>query len=246
MKISGNTVLITGGSMGIGYCIAEECLKAGNEVIICGRRKAKLAEAKSKLPGLTTIVCDVSKPAEREALYRQVTGSFPGLNILVNNAGVQRRINFRNGIDAVRSQEDEVEINLSSTIELSAWFIPDLLKRKEAAIINISSGLGFVPIAFMPVYCATKAAIHSFTISLRHQMKGTSIKVFEVIPPTVDTDLDRGARGTANRGIKPDIVGKAAITALENDEYECAVGMAQNLVQGSKTNFEQFFNNMNH
>jgi uncharacterized oxidoreductase len=246
MKISGNTILITGGSTGIGFSLAEVFVKAENEVIICGRREEKLAQAKSKLPHLTTMVCDVSKPEERESLYNWAICKFPDLNILVNNAGIQRRINFIKGIEEVRNKEDEVDINLTATIELSAWFIPEFLKKKEAAIINVSSGLGFIPIALMPVYCATKAAIHSFSISLRHQLKDTSIKVFEIIPPIVDTDLDRGARGPVNRGIKPDEVGVAALKGIEKDEYECVVGMAQNLVQGAKTNFDQIFNNMNH
>lgn len=246
MKISGNTILITGGSMGIGFTLAEKFLNTGNEVIICGRREDKLAEAKSKLPQITTIVCDVSKPEDRESLYNWAICKFPEINILVNNAGIQRRINFKKGIDELRNKDNEVDINLTSTIHLSAYFIPDFLKKKEAAIINISSGLGFVPIALMPVYCATKAAIHSFSISLRHQLKNTAIKVFEIIPPTVDTDLDRGARGPVNRGINPNEVGIAALKAIENDDFECAIGLAQNLVQGAKTNFDQFFNNINH
>jgi uncharacterized oxidoreductase len=246
MKISGNTILITGGSMGIGFTLAEKFLNTGNEVIICGRREDKLAEAKSKLPQITTIVCDVSKPEDRESLYNWAICKFPGINILINNAGIQRRINFKKGIDELRNKDNEVDINLTSTIHLSAYFIPDFLKKKEAAIINISSGLGFVPIALMPVYCATKAAIHSFSISLRHQLKNTAIKVFEIIPPTVDTDLDRGARGPVNRGINPNEVGIAALKAIENDDFECAIGLAQNLVQGAKTNFDQFFNNINH
>ena len=232
--------------MGIGFTLAEKFLNTGNEVIICGRREDKLAEAKSKLPQITTIVCDVSKPEDRESLYNWAICKFPEINILINNAGIQRRINFKKGIDELRNKDNEVDINLTSTIHLSAYFIPDFLKKKEAAIINISSGLGFVPIALMPVYCATKAAIHSFSISLRHQLKNTAIKVFEIIPPTVDTDLDRGARGPVNRGINPNEVGIAALKAIENDDFECAIGLAQNLVQGAKTNFDQFFNNINH
>jgi uncharacterized oxidoreductase len=246
MKISGNTVLITGGSMGIGFSLAEEFIKAGNEVIICGRLEDKLAEAKEKLPQVTTMVCDVSKHKDRESLYNWVICKFPELNILVNNAGIQRRVNFKKGIDEVRNKEDEVDINLTATIELSAWFIPEFMKRKEAAIINVSSGLGFIPIAFAPVYCATKAAVHSFSISLRHQLKDTSVKIFEIIPPIVDTDLDRGARGPVNRGINPKEVGVGSLEAIKNDQFECAIGMAVNLVQGSKTNFDQIFNTMNH
>ena len=122
------------------------------------------------------------------------------------------------------------------------------MKQKESAIINVSSGLGFVPLAICPVYCATKAAVHSFCISLRHQLKNTSIKVFEIIPPIVDTELDKGARdkrGQEDRGIPPSEVAVAALKGIEKDEFEIAVGMAQNLRKGARANPEQTFNNMN-
>jgi uncharacterized oxidoreductase len=249
MKISGNTVLITGGASGIGFHLAEEFVKAGNEVLICGRRDDKLVEAKSKLPGLHTRVCDVSQPRDREALYNWVVSNFKGVNVLVNNAGIQRMIDLKNGIQELLKGDNEVDINLTSAIHLSALFIPPFIDREEAAIINISSGLGFIPLAIMPVYCATKAALHSFTISLRHQLKNTPVKVFEVIPPTVDTELDKGARarrGQAYRGIPPSEVAISTMTALEKDEFEHAIGQAQNLVAASKANFEEVFNRMNH
>jgi len=157
-------------------------------------------------------------------------------------------VNLRKGTRDLFDGEDEIEINLTAPIHLSAYFIPLLLKRKEAAIVNISSGLGFVPIASMPVYCATKAAIHSFSLSLRHQLKDTSIEVFEIIPPIVDTELDKGARGERgqqDRGIPPSEVARATLKALENDEYELAVGMAENLRMGSRNNPEQTFQNIN-
>ena len=233
--------------MGIGFSVAEEFVKAGNEVIICGRREDKLAEAKAKLPQIETMVCDVSKQEDREALYNWVICKYPNLNILVNNAGIQRRIDFKKGINGLIGNDNEIDINFASTVELSAWFIPEFMKREEAAIINVSSGLGFVPIALMPVYCATKAAIHSFSISLRHQLKDTSVRVFEIIPPTVDTDLDRGARGKVNRGIPPAEVGIAVMKAFTDDVFESGVGVAQNLVTaGTTAAFGQIFNAMNH
>ena len=122
------------------------------------------------------------------------------------------------------------------------------MKREDAAIMNVSSGLGFIPIASMPVYCATKSAVHSFSVSLRHQLKATSIRVFEVIPPTVNTELDKGARarrGQADRGIPAEEVAKATLAGMEKDESEIAVGMAQGLRLGSKENFEQIFSRMN-
>jgi uncharacterized oxidoreductase len=248
MKTSGNTILITGGATGIGFSMAEAFAKAGNEVIICGRRENKLKEAKEKLPTSHTRVCDLSKASEREALFKWVSSNFKNLNILVNNAGIQRMIDFKKGTSELFNGEDEIEINFKAYVHLAAYFIPLLSKQKEASIINVSSGLGFVPLAICPVYCATKAAVHSFSWSLRHQLKNTSIKVFEVIPPIVDTELDHGARGKrgqADRGIPPSEIAKATLKGLEKDDFEIAVGMAENLRAGSRTNPEQVFNNMN-
>jgi uncharacterized oxidoreductase len=194
MKTKENTILITGGATGIGFSLAETLVKAGNRVIICGRREGKLKEAKGKLPQIQTRVCDVSREKERESLFNWVKDNFKDLNVVINNAGIQRMVNLKKGTQDLFNGENEIETNLVALIHLSAYFIPLLLKKKEAAIINVSSGLGFVPIAAMPVYCATKAAVHSFSLSLRHQLKNTTIKVFEVIPPIVDTELDKGAR----------------------------------------------------
>jgi len=248
MKINGNTILITGGATGIGFALAEAFVKEDNEVIICGRREDKLREAKSKLPQIHTKVCDLSKGKEREALYNWIKSNNIDINILVNNAGIQRMVDFKKGIYDLSKGENEIEINLTAPIHLSAYFIPDLLKQKESAIINVSSGLAFVPIAVMPIYCATKAAMHSFSVSIRHQLRDTSIKVFEVIPPTVDTELDKGARderGQDDKGIPPSEVAKATLKALEKDEYEIAIGMAQNLRMGARNNPEKIFQGIN-
>jgi uncharacterized oxidoreductase len=248
MKLTGNTILITGGATGIGFALAEQFSKLGNTVIICGRRVEMLDEATGRVPGLQAMECDVSDGKERERLFNEVTEKFPALNILVNNAGVQRMIDFKKGIGELLCLDGEIDINLTAAVHLSAWFTPWLMKKKESAIINISSGLGFVPISFMPVYCATKAALHSFTLSIRHQLKDTPVRVFEIIPPTVDTDLDKGERerrGQKYRGIKPEEVAVEAIRGLESDTFEFPIGQAGNLVQGSRTNPEQFFRNLN-
>jgi len=248
MNIKGNTILITGGATGIGFALAESLVKAGNKVIICGRREAKLEEAKSKLPSIETRVCDVSKEKERASLLRWVTDNFSDLNILINNAGIQRMIDLKRGTADLYRSEDEIQTNLVAPVRLSAYFIPLLLKKKEAAIVNVSSGLGFVPIAAMPVYCATKAAIHSFTVSLRYQLRDTSIKVFEIVPPAVDTELGKGSAYEGEpeyRGIPPSEVAKATIKALSRNEYEILVGEARDLVSGSRTNPEQAFQNIN-
>ena len=248
MKINGNTILITGGATGIGFALAETLVNAGNKVIICGRRENKLKEAKEKLPQIEIKVCDVLAEKEREGLFVWAKDNYPDLNVLINNAGIQRMVNLKKGTKELFSGENEIETNFAAPIYLSAYFIPWFLKKRETAIINVSSGLGFVPIAAMPVYCATKAAIHSFTISLRYQLKDTSIKVFEIVPPAVDTELGKGATSDESqeyRGVPPSEVAEATIKALANNEYEIIVGEAKGLVAGARTNPEQAFQNIN-
>lgn len=236
MKLEGNTVLITGGATGIGLALAEAFIDAGNEVIICARTEVNLKKAKEKLPNLQIWKCDVSNEAERIALHDWATSTFPNLNVLINNAGIQRMIDFRKGTkDLLRFRQDdgadEIEINLKSLIYMTALFTPHLLKQKEAAIVNVSSGTAFVPqpsliTTVLPVYVATKVAIHSFSQSLREQLKDTPIKVFELVPPMMDTNLDKGARkarGETYFGPPATEIVAPAMKALENDEYEIRV-----------------------
>jgi uncharacterized oxidoreductase len=220
MKTKENTILITGGATGIGFSLAETLVNAGNSVIICGRREGKLKQAKDKLPQVQIKACDVSMQHERESLFNWVRDNFNDLNILINNAGIQRMVNLTKGTQDLFNVENEIETNLVALIHMSAYFIPLLLKKKEAAIINVSSGLGFVPIAAMPVYCATKAAVHSFTQSLRYQLRDTPIKVFEIIPPMVDTELGKGTTEEGDqefRGIQPSEVARATLTAMADN-----------------------------
>lgn len=248
MNISNNTILITGGGTGIGLALAELLSENDNTVLICGRRKSKLLEAKKRLPQIHIKVCDVTKKKSREDLFFWISENFKGMNILINNAGIQRMIDFKEGIEGLTNGENEIVTNLEAPINLCALFVPHLLKQKEAAVINVSSGLGFVPLAVVPVYCATKAAIHSFSLSLRHQLKNTSIRVFEIIPPIVDTELDKGARderGQTDRGIPPREVAQATLMAMKNNDYEIAVGMAENLRKGARDNPEQTFQFIN-
>jgi uncharacterized oxidoreductase len=248
MKISGNTVLITGGATGIGFALAEAFVKTGNDVLICGRREAKLKEAVGKLPHIQTRQCDLSKKENRESFCDWVRKNYKDLNILVNNAGIQRSINLKEGTVELFSGEDEVQINFVAPIHLSAYFAPLLMKKKEAAIINVSSGLGFVPIAAMPVYCATKAGIHVLTVSLRHQLEDTTVKVFEIVPPAVQTELGKGTTGESEeeyRGIPPSEVAGATLKALKNDQYEIVIGEARGLVEASRKDFERAFQELN-
>jgi uncharacterized oxidoreductase len=247
MKTSGNTILITGGATGIGLALAKAFVKAGNEVIICGRREHKLLDAQKKLPGITIIECDVSQETERQKLYEWTITNFKSTNILVNNAGIQREVNFRDGARSL-SDNAEIAINLIAPIHLSALLIPHLMNQPEAAIINISSGLAFVPLAVVPVYCATKAALHSLSLSLRHQLKDSSVKVFEVLPPTVESELHDYAKSERRRfikGISPDIVAEATLAGLTKDQFEIAVGGAKRLRLMSRLAPSSIFNKMN-
>jgi uncharacterized oxidoreductase len=248
MNIKGNTVLITGGATGIGFALAEALVKTGNTVIVCGRREKRLNEAKEKIPALYTQKCDVTQEADREALFDWVSTEFKGFNMLFNNAGIQKMIDFTTGAEGLFTRGDEITTNLAAPIYMTAQFIPLLMAQKEAAIVNVSSGLGFVPIAAMPVYCATKAAMHSFSVSLRYQLRETPVKVFELIPPTVETELGRteGDDELGYPGIKPAVVAQATLESLARDEYEITVGEAKGLVAGVCSDFQKAFDNMNH
>ena len=157
MKLSGNTVLITGGATGIGLAMAEAFLQAGSEVIICGRRQGRLLDAQNRHPALHVTTCDVANPLDCRLLAEWVSANFKNFNVLVNNAGVQRDIDLTKGVDAFLSGESEIRINLEGPIVLSGLFIPLLAGKNDPAIVNVSSALGFVPAARMPVYSATKA-----------------------------------------------------------------------------------------
>ncbi len=248
MNISGNTVLITGGATGIGYALTESFLEANNEVIVCGRREERLLEAQKKNPKLHVKVCDVAKEADRKALVEWITNMFPKLNVLVNNAGIQRDVDFTNGIDDFLSGENEIEINLEAPIILSGMLIPFLTGKKEAAIVNVSSGLGFIPAARMPVYSATKAALHAFSMALRHQLSKSGIKVFEVVPPGVDTELNpegRARRGNYKAGLTPEEFVGAVMKGFKDDMMEIGYGMTEGAIKASRAELDESFRRMN-
>jgi uncharacterized oxidoreductase len=224
MKLGSNAVLITGGASGIGLGLAARFLKAGSDVLVCGRREDKLREAREKYPALHTHACDVSTERGRAALADWVIREFPALNILVNNAGIQLRSSLTEPAEWERSH-GEIAINLEAPIHLSMLFAPHLRRQEHAAIINVSSGLSFAPMARVPVYCATKAALHSFTMSLRHQLSGTTVKVIEIIPPAVDTDL--GGPGLHKFGVPVDEFLDAIFPRLAAGEEEVAFGFAE-------------------
>jgi uncharacterized oxidoreductase len=244
MQASGNTVLITGGASGIGLALAARFLSGGNQVIICGRRESKLQEAKDKYPQLHTKVCDVAEESGRVALLEWIKSEFPQTNILVNNAGIQNRVNLVEPKEPWSELRSEITVNLESPIHLSMLFIPHLKEKENAAIINVTSGLSFVPLAFVPIYCATKAALHSFTLSLRHQLsKSTNIKVIEVAPPAVDTDL--GGVGLHTFGVNVDEFADAVWRHLAEGQVEIGYGMSERAMKASKAEADEMFKQMN-
>jgi len=242
MEFGANTVLITGGGSGIGFALAERFVQSGSSVIICGRREHKLREARSKYPQLHIRVCDVADPAERTALFAWTTQAFPGLNMLVNNAGIQQRIALKQK-PSWDTLSKEVAVNLEAPIHLSTLFIPHLLQQKRSAIINVTSGLAFVPLANVPVYCATKAALRSFTLSLRHQLSGTPIEVIEIIPPAVDTDL--GGKGLHTFGAPLDEFTDGIVQQLKNGRLEATYGLSIELSRANREQAETIFKQMN-
>jgi uncharacterized oxidoreductase len=248
MKLSGNTVLVTGGASGIGFAFAEAFLEAGSEVIICGRDSRKLDEAQKQHGKFHTIECDITNEKHRTRLYEWITTNLPNLNILINNAGVQRDIDFTHGIKDYKGKSDEISINLEAPIIMSGLFIPLLKGKPEAAIINITSGLGLVPAAKMPVYSATKAGLHIFTMTLRHQLKSEGIKVFEVVPPAVDTDLNpegRAKRGGIKVDLKPKEFVGAIMKGIEADIFEIGFRTTEKSIMASREDLKKAFEQMN-
>ncbi len=248
MRLSGNTVLITGGGTGIGRAMAEAFVDAGSDVVICGRREARLHEARARRPSLLIKACDIANAEERQALMKWVADTFPRFNVLVNNAGIQRDIAFGGGAAELEGGEDEIAVNLKAPIVLSALAAPLLAGRDNAAIINVSSGLGFIPAAKMPVYSATKAGIHAFTMALRFQLSRLGIQVFEVVPPSVDTELN--PEGRARRGgFKPDLAPEPFVAAvmkgLESGTTEIGYGMTLGMLNASRAELQNGFVHMN-
>jgi uncharacterized oxidoreductase len=193
MQITGNTILITGGGTGIGLGLAKAFHELGNKVIISGRRRSVLDELAKQYHGMGTYAFDVQRPEEIKKFSEWLRSNHPDLNVLINNAGIQREENFQE-IKNTDDMEAIVATNLLGPLRMTAALLPGLLGQPHATVMNVSSGLGFVPMANTPTYCATKAAIHSYTQSLRYQLKKTKVQVIEIIPPYVATDLMGGAK----------------------------------------------------
>ena len=241
MNLTANTILITGGATGIGLALARQLSERGNRVIICGRREESLRNAQAQVPALITRVCDIADTTSRRSMVEWLKAEHPELNILVNNAGVQHRRDFT-ADGATESLDQEVAVNFTAPIHLIAEILPSLKQQPQSVIVNISSGLAFAPMADVPVYCATKAAIHSFTLSLRHQLKRTGVRVVEMAPPIVNTGLGGGARseGTQNRNtVSPEAFATEGLVQLENNLDEVLVGISADTRRLGEALFER-------
>jgi len=188
MILTGNTIFITGGGSGIGRGLSEALHQHGNQVIISGRRKAKLAEVTRANPGMRSIELNIEDPASIAAVARQLVTEYPKLNVLFNNAGIMLIDDLSGPVDDALAVAT-VTTNLLGPIRMTSALIEHLKKQKSATIINTSSALAFVPLALTGVYSSTKAAMHSYTQSLRYRLQGTSVRVQEIAPPWVQTDL---------------------------------------------------------
>lgn len=228
-------VFITGGSSGIGAGLARAWHARGAKVIIAGRDAATLAQVADTCPGMETYVLDVSQPAAVTQCAADLAVRHPGLNVVVNNAGIQRMVNFSADALVLPAEIDpEVDINLKGLLYVTAAFVPILRRQPKARLIQISSGLGFVPLVQSPIYSATKAAVHSFTVSLREQLRGSTIQVIEVIPPLVATNLHRGQSRPVRGAMPLDTFITKTMRALDSGKGELPIGLGAMLQIGAR------------
>jgi uncharacterized oxidoreductase len=236
MKLTDNTVFITGGGTGIGRGLAAEFHKRGNTVIIAGRRKDRLEETVKVFPGMHYVVLDAENPESIKTVARQLIKDFPKLNVLINNAGIMQFDDLATEVDE-KTLTSTITTNLLGPIRVTSALVEHLKKQKTAYILNVSSVLAFMPLAVTGIYSATKAALHSYSLSLRYKLKTSSVKVLEVIPPWVQTDLLNSNEEPRAMPFGPFIA--ETMEALESDEHEILVQRARPLRDGVGPQDEQ-------
>jgi uncharacterized oxidoreductase len=239
MKLSGNKILITGGGTGIGLGLTERFIKEKNTVIICGRRESALQEAAEKFPSVITKTCDLSIEADRIGLYNWISKNHPDLNVLVNNAGIQNWMSITDS-GFYQKATEEITINVLAPLHLTKLFIN--LKSLNT-IINVTSGLAFVPFSKVPVYCATKAFLRSFTLSLRHSLKSTDIEVIEMIPPALNTDL--GGKGIHDAHPAVSDFVESVFRQMKEGKTELTFGMSEGRANANNESIAEYFIRMN-
>jgi len=218
MKTNDNTILITGGGSGIGRAFAGAFHKLGNQVIVAGRRKEALDEAATANPGLETAVLDIENPAAIKSFAADITKRFPKLNVVLHSAGIMRAENLLSDGADLATVESTIATNLLGPIRLNAALMQHLLKQPDGAIFTITSGLAFLPMAITPTYCATKAAIHSYSQSLRYQLRSTKLQVIEIIPPYLRTGLMGAGQATDERAMALDDYINETMAIIESQD----------------------------
>ncbi len=228
MKLSGRTILITGGSAGIGLAFALKFVELGNKVIVTGRRQSVLDEVKARYPKLHTIQSDVADPAQIASLAARVKADFPKLDVLMNNAGVMIHKNLKSPARDLAGLMTEMNINVGGVIGMTSAFI-DILTANKGTLINVSSGLAFVPLPSAPIYSASKAAIHSYTQSLRFQLQDAGVEVIELMPPAVKTDLTADLPEGSVKLITTDELVKQSFASFRAGVLEIRPGQSKQL-----------------
>ena len=239
MNISNNKILITGGASGIGLGLTERFVQENNTVIICGRRESALKEVSDKHPSVITKACDLSNPEEREALFQWISEEHSDLTVLINNAGIQQYISVSDE-DFVSRAKEEITVNIEAPLHLTSLFIklPSL-----KSIVNVTSGLSFVPLIKAPVYSATKAFFHSFTLSLRELLKGKGIEVIEMIPPALNTDL--GGKGLHDYAPPVSAFIDAVFEQMQEGKTELTFGFSDAMAKANPEELKATFNKLN-
>ena len=230
MKLTERTILITGGSAGIGLAFGRRFVELGNEVIVTGRRQRVLDEVKAKYPKLHTIQSDAGDPAQIAALAARVKAEFPKLDVLMNNAGIMLYKNLRAPAIDLAGLMAEVNINVGGVIGMTSALI-DILAANKGTVINVSSGLAFVPLPAAPIYSATKAAIHSYTQSLRFQLEESGVEVIELMPPAVKTDLTAELSESSLHLMSTDELVKQSLASLKAGALEIRPGQSKTLAR---------------
>ena len=239
MKLANNKILITGGATGIGLGLTKRFIEENNTVIIFGRREEALKEVTDKLPSVIAKVCDLSIEEERNELFDWVKANHDDLNVLVNNAGIQNWMDISDN-DFYRKANDELTTNVLAPIHLTTLFTN--LKSLDT-IINVTSGLAFIPLSKVPVYCATKAFMRSFTLSLRHSLKSANIEVIEMIPPALNTDL--GGKGIHDGQPSVDDFVEAVFLQMKEGKTELTFGTSEARANANNEIITEYFNKMN-
>jgi uncharacterized oxidoreductase len=239
MKLSNNKILITGGATGIGLALAQRFIEENNTVIVCGRRESALQEAIDKFPSIITRTCDLAIADERVRLFKWIAKEHSDLNILVNNAGIQQWMSVTDS-NFFQRAKDEIMINIEAPLHLVSLF---LNLSSLTTIINVTSGLSFSPLAKVPVYCASKAFLHSFTLSLQYLLRSNNIEVIELIPPALNTDL--GGKGIHDSA--PPVSGfiDAAFEQLKQGKSQITYGFSEAMLKAGPEELQKAFERMN-